>query len=86
VVNEAPVSLLDKKALFLHHKIFNMPNNYRIEKDTQISDNYVRYFLYVDDRFMTGSDTLEDIERIAHLVWLNDGSLHVKETIKEYTK
>ena len=63
-----------------------MPNNYRIERDTNLADDYVRYFLYVDDRFITGSDTLEDIERIAHLVWLNDGSLHVKETITEYIK
>ena len=62
-----------------------MPNNYKIVKDTDISDGYTRYFLYVDDSFITGADTLEKIEAIAQKVKDNGGSLHIKETIKEYT-
>lgn len=62
-----------------------MANNYRIEKDIDITDGYTRYFLYVDDRFITGTDTLEKIEAIAQKVKDNGGSLHIKETIKEYT-
>ena len=62
-----------------------MSNNYKIVKDTDISDGYTRYFLYVDDSFITGADTLEKIEAIAQKVKDNGGSLHIKETIKEYT-
>ena len=62
-----------------------MPNNYRIDKDTDITDGFTRYFLYVDDRFITGADTLEKIEAIAQKVKDNGGSLHIKEIIKEYT-
>lgn len=62
-----------------------MSNNYKIVKDTDISDEYTRYFLYVDDAFITGADTLEKIEAIAQKVKDNGGSLHIKETIKEYT-
>lgn len=62
-----------------------MSNNYKIVKDTDISDGYTRYFLYVDNSFITGADTLEKIEAIAQKVKDNGGSLHIKETIKEYT-
>ena len=62
-----------------------MSNNYKIVKDTDISDGYTRYFLYIDDSFITGADTLEKIEAIAQKVKDNGGSLHIKETIKEYT-
>lgn len=62
-----------------------MANNYKIIKDIDISDGYTRYFLYIDDSFITGADTLEKIEAIAQKVKDNGGSLHIKETIKEYT-
>ena len=62
-----------------------MANNYKIIKDTDISDGYTRYFLYIDDSFITGADTLEKIEAIAQKVKDNGGSLHIKETIKDYT-
>ena len=62
-----------------------MPNNYKIVKDIDITDGYTRYFLYIDNSFITGADTLEKIEAIAQKVKDNGGSLHIKETIKEYT-
>lgn len=57
----------------------------KITKELNIIDNFERYYLYLDDKFITGADTLEEIEQIATAVIANNGDKIITETIKEYT-
>lgn len=57
----------------------------KITKELNIIDNFQRYYLYLDDKFITGAETLEEIEQIATAVIANNGDKIITETIKEYT-
>ena len=57
----------------------------KITKEINIIDNFERYFLHVDNKFITGAETLEEIEQIATAVIANNGDKVITETIKEYT-
>lgn len=59
-------------------------NTYKITKEVNAIDSYTRFFLYVNDTFVAGADTLEDIEETAEIFRKNNGNLINTKTLKEY--
>lgn len=57
----------------------------KITKEINIIDNYERFFLYIDNKFVTGADSFEEIQQMADAIIANNGDKNIVQILKEYT-